>query len=33
MADVSAIDPVLLISYDKVVVTQKALAGLEAMFK
>ena len=33
MADVSAIDPVLLVSYDKVVVTQKALAGLEAMFK
>lgn len=33
MADVSAVDPVLLISYDKVVVTQKALAGLEAMFK
>ena len=33
MADVSAIDPVLLVSYEKVVVTQKALAGLEAMFK
>ena len=33
MADVSAIDPVLLVSYDKVVVTQKALAGIEAMFK
>ena len=33
MADVVAIDPVLLVSYDKVVVTQKALAGLEAMFK
>lgn len=33
MADVSAVDPVLLVSYDKVVVTQKALAGLEAMFK
>ena len=31
MADVSAIDPVLLVSYDKVVVTQKALASLEAM--
>ncbi len=33
MADVIAVDPVLLVSYDKVVVTQKALAGLEAMFK
>ena len=33
MADVGAIDPVLLVSYEKVVVTQKALAGLEAMFK
>ena len=33
MADVIGIDPVLLVSYDKVVVTQKALAGLEAMFK
>ncbi|MGE0858937.1 MAG: 50S ribosomal protein L4 [Gammaproteobacteria bacterium] len=33
MADVGAIDPVLLVSYDKVVVTQKALEKLEAMFK
>ena len=33
MADVSAVDPVLLVSYETVVVTQKALAGLEAMFK
>ncbi len=33
MADVAAIDPVLLVSYDKVVVTQKALEKLEAMFK
>ena len=33
MADVAAVDPVLLVSYDKVVVTQKALASLEEMFK
>jgi len=33
MVEVGAIDPVMLVSYDKVVVTRKALDGLEAMFK
>lgn len=33
MVEASAIDPLLLISYDKVVVTQKALAAIEAMLK
>ncbi|MGE0482915.1 MAG: 50S ribosomal protein L4 [Gammaproteobacteria bacterium] len=33
MVEVGAVDPVLLISYDKVVVTEAALADLEAMLK
>lgn len=33
MVEASAIDPVLLVSFDKVVVTQKALAAIEAMLK
>jgi large subunit ribosomal protein L4 len=33
MVEVGAIDPVMLVSYDKVVVTRKALDGLEAMFQ
>jgi large subunit ribosomal protein L4 len=31
MVEASAIDPVLLVSFDKIVVTQKALAAIEAM--
>lgn len=33
MVEASAIDPFLLVAYDKVVVTQKALAAIEAMLK
>ncbi|MCP5199261.1 MAG: 50S ribosomal protein L4 [Gammaproteobacteria bacterium] len=33
LVEVGAIDPVLLISYDKVIVTEAALADLEAMLK
>ena len=33
MVEVGAIDPVLLVSYEKVVVTQKALGELEALLK
>lgn len=33
MVEASAIDPVLLVSFDKIIVTRKALDAIEAMFK